>query len=102
MHTKNTVTCPVRRKQVKARLSTGKFFTRRKTIPMTQTKQPALVAYSVEDARKGRKAYWTKIGRLFAHDDAKGFDLVLNVQKDALIELLQLLDKRDSATHHKF
>jgi len=45
---------------------------------MTQTKQPALVAYSVEDARKGRKAYWTKIGRLFAHDDSKGFDLVLN------------------------
>lgn len=50
----------------------------RKTTTMTQTKQPALVAYSVEDARKGRKAYWTKIGRLFAHDDAKGFDLVLN------------------------
>lgn len=45
---------------------------------MTQIKQPALVAYSVEDARKGRKAYWTKIGRLFAHDDSKGFDLVLN------------------------
>ncbi len=45
---------------------------------MTQTKQPALVAYAVEDARKGRKAYWTKIGRLFAHEDDKGFDLVLN------------------------
>lgn len=50
----------------------------RKTTAMTQTKQPTLVAYSVEDARKGRKAYWTKIGRLFAHDDSKGFDLVLN------------------------
>lgn len=50
----------------------------RKTTTMTQNKQPALVAYSVEDARKGRKAYWTKIGRLFAHDDSKGFDLVLN------------------------
>lgn len=42
------------------------------------TQTPALVAYAVEDARKGRKAYWTKIGRLFTHEDAKGFDLVLN------------------------
>lgn len=45
---------------------------------MTQTTQPNLVAYAVEDSRKGRKAYWTKIGRLFAHEDSKGFDLVLN------------------------
>ncbi len=45
---------------------------------MTQTKQPALVAYAVEDAREGRKAYWTKIGRLFPQKDGKGYDLLLN------------------------
>jgi hypothetical protein len=45
---------------------------------MTQTNQATFVAYSVQEGRKGRKAYWTKIGRLFPHDDSKGYDLVLN------------------------
>lgn len=45
---------------------------------MTQSNQPSLVAYAVENAREGRKAYWTRIGRLFPQKDGKGFDLVLN------------------------
>lgn len=43
-----------------------------------QTAAPVLAAYAVQDARKGGKSYWTRIGRLFPHDDAKGYDLVLN------------------------
>ena len=47
---------------------------------MTETTQPKTVlsAYAVEDAPKGQKAYWTRIGRLFAHKDGKGYDLLLN------------------------
>ena len=48
---------------------------------MTETAQPSklvLSAYAVSDAPRGKKAYWTRIGRLFAHDDGKGYDLVLN------------------------
>lgn len=45
---------------------------------MTETTQPSLYAYAVEDAPRGRKSYWTRIGRLFAHKDGKGYDVVLN------------------------
>jgi len=45
---------------------------------MTETSQPNLYAYAVEDAPRGKKAYWTRIGRLFAHKDGKGYDVVLN------------------------
>jgi len=52
-----------------------------KAKPMTQTaKTPEITysAFSVQDGRKGQKSYWTRIGRLFPHDDGKGHDLVLN------------------------
>jgi hypothetical protein len=48
---------------------------------MTATKQQPktiLVAYTVSDAPEGKKGYWTRIGRLFAHTDGKGHDLLLN------------------------
>ncbi|MCB1549950.1 MAG: hypothetical protein KDJ41_19280 [Hyphomicrobiaceae bacterium] len=45
---------------------------------MTETNQPLLFAYAVEDAPRGQKSYWTRIGRLFSHKDGKGYDLVLN------------------------
>lgn len=45
---------------------------------MTENHQPFLFAYAVEDAPRGKKSYWTRIGRLFAHKDGKGYDLVLN------------------------
>lgn len=44
----------------------------------TQSSKLVLQAYAVSDAQRGKKAYWTRIGRLFAHDDAKGYDLLLN------------------------
>jgi hypothetical protein len=44
----------------------------------TETNQPSLHAYAVEDAPRGQKAYWTRIGRMFPHKDGKGFDLALN------------------------
>lgn len=48
---------------------------------MTDTTQPSklvLSAYAVSDAPRGKKAYWTRIGRLFPHEDGKGHDLLLN------------------------
>lgn len=48
---------------------------------MTETAQPSklvLSAYAVSDAPRGKKAYWTRIGRLFPHEDGKGHDLLLN------------------------
>jgi hypothetical protein len=45
---------------------------------MTATQQPNLYAFAVEDAPRGQKSFWTRIGRLFPHKDGKGFDLVLN------------------------
>jgi hypothetical protein len=44
----------------------------------TQQPKTILVAYTVSDAPKGKKGYWTRIGRLFAHEDGKGHDLLLN------------------------
>lgn len=52
--------------------------TQRKTKPMTQTTTSSLYAYAVEDAPRGQKSYWTRIGRLFSHKDGKGYDIVLN------------------------
>ena len=45
---------------------------------MTQYIQSSHTAYAVEDAPRGQKSYWTRIGRLFPHKDGKGYDLVLN------------------------
>lgn len=44
----------------------------------TQQPKTAHFTYAVEDAPKGQKAYWTRIGRLFPHKDGKGYDLLLN------------------------
>ena len=49
-----------------------------KDPPMTTVTQPQLFAYAVEDAPRGQKSYWTRIGRLFPHKDGKGYDIVLN------------------------
>ncbi len=47
------------------------------TQPAT-TPETILSAYAVQDGRKGQKSYWTRIGRLFPHEDGKGHDLLLN------------------------
>ena len=45
---------------------------------MNQTEKPFYAAYAVEEGRRGQKSYWTRIGRLFQHEDGKGYDLPLN------------------------
>lgn len=52
-----------------------------KETTMSQTETTAatvMYAYAVQDGRKGQKSYWTRIGRLFPHEDGKGHDLLLN------------------------
>lgn len=50
-----------------------------KETTMSQTEMTTtLYAYAVQDGRKGQKSYWTRIGRLFPHEDGKGHDLLLN------------------------
>jgi hypothetical protein len=44
----------------------------------TEAPKTVLSAYAVSDAPRGKKAYWTRIGRLFPHEDGKGHDLLLN------------------------
>lgn len=38
---------------------------------------PALVAFAVEQV-EGGKAHWTRVGRMFAHSDGKGFVVLLS------------------------
>ncbi len=45
---------------------------------MSETNQITFTAYAVEDAPRGKKAYWTRIGRMFPHQDGKGYDIALN------------------------
>lgn len=48
------------------------------TTPSTTAKTPSYVAYHVRD-REGKKSFWTRIGSAWAHADAKGFNLQLEV-----------------------
>ena len=68
-----------RQSQDRQRAATGVArTTKTKDQTMTQTNQPNLYAFAVEDAPRGQKSYWTRIGRLFPHKDGKGYDVVLN------------------------
>lgn len=40
------------------------------------SKAPSHVAYQVRD-REGKKAFWTRIGSAWAHQDGKGFNVQL-------------------------
>lgn len=42
--------------------------------------KPTFIAYSVKDAGKGKKSFWTKIGGAWPHEKGQG----LTVQLDAL------------------
>jgi hypothetical protein len=48
----------------------------------TGSKAPSHIAYQVRD-REGRKAFWTRIGGAWAHQDGQGF----NVQLEGLVPL---------------
>lgn len=43
---------------------------------MTNNK-PALLAYAVKDRGKNKKAYWTRIGAAWPHENGKGFTIEL-------------------------
>ncbi|WP_217574970.1 hypothetical protein [Mesorhizobium sp. GbtcB19] len=44
----------------------------------SEAKSPTFLAYTVKDAKtEGQKAFWTRIGAYFAHDDGEGGTLVL-------------------------
>ncbi|CDX21387.1 conserved hypothetical protein [Mesorhizobium plurifarium] len=44
----------------------------------TEAKSPTYHAYTVRDAKaEGQKAFWTRIGAFFAHDDGEGGTLIL-------------------------
>lgn len=53
-------------------------FTKPEQTDAQQPTAPIYHAYVVTDTRgEGRKAYWTKIGAMFAHKDGQGGTLVL-------------------------
>ena len=45
---------------------------------MNQHKKPSHYAYTVRDTGEQSKDIWTKIGVAFAHNDSKGFSLILD------------------------
>lgn len=51
---------------------------RNTTTAKADSKSPLYYAYSVRDPKaEGQKAFWTRIGAFFAHDDNEGGTLVL-------------------------
>jgi hypothetical protein len=43
----------------------------------TTSKKPSHHVYSVRDGGENGSDYWTKIGVAFAHNDGKGFSVIL-------------------------
>jgi len=61
----------------------------------TTSKSPSHVAYHVRD-REGGKAFWTRIGVAFAHNDGKGFNVQLEVAPlDGRITLRVASEKKE-------
>jgi len=61
----------------------------------TSSKKPSHAAYHVRD-REGGKAFWTRIGSVWAHSDGRGFNLQLDVVPlDGRISLRVPDDKKD-------
>lgn len=58
------------------------------------SKAPSHIAYQVRD-REGRKAFWTKIGSAWAHQDGNGFSVQLEcVPLDGRITLRVASEKK--------
>ena len=49
-----------------------------KKTPSRKGKAPPFVAYHVND-RGDAKAFWTRIGSAWSHDDGKGFTILADV-----------------------
>ena len=45
---------------------------------MTDSKQPAFIAYAVSDKEGAEKNYWTRLGAAFEHGDGQGYNIVLD------------------------
>jgi hypothetical protein len=52
-------------------------FKKRNIIMSTTSKKPSHHVYSVRDGGENGSDYWTKIGVAFAHNDGKGFSVIL-------------------------
>jgi len=44
----------------------------------TASKKPSHFVYTVRDGGEKQNDYWTKIGVAFAHNDGKGFSVILD------------------------
>ena len=56
---------------------------------------PSHVAYQVRD-REGKKAFWTRIGAAWQHNDGKGFNIQLVVVPlDGRVTLRVATEKKD-------
>ncbi|TIX70594.1 MAG: hypothetical protein E5V30_13315 [Mesorhizobium sp.] len=51
---------------------------KRNTETKSEPKMPIYHAYTVRDGKEGQKAFWTRIGSFFAHDDGEGGTLLLD------------------------
>jgi len=66
-----------------------------KTNESAGSKTPSHSVYQVRD-REGRKAFWTRIGSAWAHQDGKGFSLQLEcVPLDGRITLRVASEKKE-------
>jgi hypothetical protein len=50
---------------------------KRKNIMTTQSKKPSHHVYTVRAGAENGSDFWTKIGVAFAHNDGKGFSVIL-------------------------
>jgi hypothetical protein len=50
--------------------------TKGKTLMTTDTKRPTHAVYHVEG--EGKKAYWTKIGAAWSHEDGEGLNIQIS------------------------
>jgi hypothetical protein len=61
---------------------------------------PTLTAYVVKDApEEGGKAEWTRVGKLFAHADRKGFNLLLDRAVEGKLVVREDKPKKDRIQH---
>lgn len=65
------------------------------TTSNTGSKAPTHIAYQVRD-REGKKAFWTRIGSAWAHQDGNGFNIQLEcVPLDGRITLRTASEKKE-------
>jgi hypothetical protein len=61
----------------------------------TGSKAPSHIAYQVRD-REGRKAFWTRIGSVWAHQDGQGYNVQLEcVPLDGRVVLRIASEKKE-------